>query len=46
MVDYILERAQVTERPVGKDELQKAIEALGDDAAAMTAPAPEAAIEA
>ena len=46
VVDYILERAQVTERPVGKDELQKAIEALDDDAAAMTAPAPEAAIEA
>jgi trigger factor len=42
VVDYILELAQVTEKPVGKDELQKAIEALDDDAAVLTAPAPEA----
>ena len=31
VVDFILELAQVTEKPVSKDELQKAIEALGDD---------------
>ncbi len=43
VVDYILELAQVSEKPVGKDELQKAIEALDEDAATLTAPAPEAA---
>lgn len=43
VVDYILERAQVSEKPVSKDELQKAIEALDDDAAAMTAAPPDAA---
>ena len=46
VVDYILELAQVTEKPVSKDELQKAIEALDEDATAMTAPAPDAASEA
>ncbi|HET9067787.1 MAG TPA: trigger factor, partial [Amaricoccus sp.] len=28
VVDYILEQAKLTEKPVSKDELQKAIEAL------------------
>jgi trigger factor len=46
VVDFILELATVTEKPVGKDELEKAIAALDDDAAAMTAPAPEVATEA
>jgi trigger factor len=46
VVDFILELAQVTETPVGKDELQKAIEALDDDAATLAAPAPEPATEA
>ena len=46
VVDFILELAQVTEKPVSKDELEKAIEALDDDAAAMTAPTPEAVPEA
>jgi len=32
VVDYILELATVTDREVSKDELQAAIEALGDDA--------------
>ncbi|MFO1143428.1 MAG: trigger factor [Amaricoccus sp.] len=32
VVDFILELAQVTEKPVSKDELQKAIEALDEDA--------------
>jgi trigger factor len=45
VVDYILELAQVAEKPVSKDELQKAIEALDDDAATLTAPAPEAVSE-
>ena len=31
VVDYILELAQITEKPVSKDELQKAIEALDED---------------
>ena len=31
VVDFILELAQVTEKPVSKDELQKAIEALDED---------------
>ena len=38
VVDYILELAKVTERAVSKDELQKAVEALDEDAAALTAP--------
>jgi trigger factor len=46
VVDFILELAQVTEKPVGKDELQKAIEALDDDAETLTAPAPETVPEA
>jgi trigger factor len=46
VVDYILELARVTEKPVSKDDLQKAIEALDDDAATLTAPAPEVAPEA
>jgi len=46
VVDFILELAKVTEKPVSKDELQKAIEALDEDAATLTAPAPEAATEA
>jgi trigger factor len=32
VVDHIVAGASVTDRPVGKDELQKAIEALDDDA--------------
>jgi trigger factor len=40
VVDLVLERAEVTEREVGKDELQKAIAAMEEDeAAAQTAPA-------
>ena len=39
VVDFILELAQVTEKPVSKDELQKAIAALDEDAAAAVAPA-------
>ena len=35
VVDYILELAQVTEKPVSKDELQKAIEALDDEGEAL-----------
>jgi len=31
VVDHILSLAQITDRPVSKDELQKAIEALEDD---------------
>ncbi len=34
VVDFILELAKVTEKPVSKDELQKAIEALDDEAPA------------
>ena len=37
VVDFILELAQVTEKPVSKDELQKAIEALDEDTAAAPA---------
>jgi trigger factor len=33
VVDFILELAQVTEKPVSKDDLQKAIEALDDEPA-------------
>ncbi len=33
VVDFILELAQITEKPVSKDELQKAIAALEEDAA-------------
>jgi trigger factor len=46
VVDFILELAQVTETPVSKDELQKAIEALDDDAATLAAPAPATTTEA
>lgn len=44
VVDYILEQARLTERPVSKDELQKAIEALDEDSTdmAVTVAAPEA----
>jgi trigger factor len=35
VVDFILELAQVTEKPVSKDELQKAIEALDEEGAAL-----------
>lgn len=45
VVDYILELAQVTEKPVSKDELQKALEALEEEGAQLTAAAPEAATE-
>ena len=43
VVDFILELAQVTEKPVSKDELQKAIEALDDNSTdmAVTVAAPE-----
>ena len=37
VVDFILERASVTEKPTSKDDLQKAVEALDEEAAAMTA---------
>jgi len=37
VVDYILELAQTTDRPVTKDELQKAIEALDEEAPAAGA---------
>ena len=43
VVDYILELAQVTEKPVSKDELQKAIEALDEEGDALAHPTPEAA---
>ena len=48
VVDYILELAQVTEKPVSKDELQKAIEALDEDSTdmAVAIPGPAAAPEA
>ena len=45
VVDFILELAQVTEKPVSKDELQKAIEALdeeGDGARPRLRPRPQA----
>ncbi len=32
VVDYVFELASVTEKPVSKDDLQKAIEALDDEA--------------
>jgi trigger factor len=38
VVDFILELAQVSEKPVSKDELQKAIEALDEEPAATAAP--------
>jgi trigger factor len=40
VVDFILELAQVTEKPVSKDELQKAIDALDEETVA-TPPAVE-----
>ena len=43
VVDYILEIAQVTDKPVSKDELQKAIEALDEEGDALAHPTPEAA---
>ncbi len=43
VVDYILEIAQVTEKPVSKDELLKAIEALDEEGDALAHPTPEAA---
>ena len=39
VVDYILELAKVTEKPVSKEDLQKEIEAL-DEESSDTAPAP------
>ncbi|MFO1210065.1 MAG: trigger factor [Amaricoccus sp.] len=39
VVDFILELAQVTDKPVSKDELQKAIEALDEEASAAPAEA-------
>ena len=46
VVDHILEQVALTEKPVSKDELEKAIEALDEDstdmAVAVAAPAPEA----
>jgi trigger factor len=41
VVDFILELAQVTEKTVGKDELQKAIEALEEESADVPLPAPD-----
>ena len=38
VVDFILELAQITEKPVSKDELQKAIAELDEDAAAAVEP--------
>jgi trigger factor len=43
VVDYILEIAQVTDKPVSKDELLKAIEALDEEGDALAHPTPEAA---
>ena len=40
VVDFILELAQVTEKPVSKDELQKAIEALDEEGEALPTPTP------
>ena len=37
VVDFILELAQVTDKTVSKDELQKAIEAMDDEATALVA---------
>ena len=42
VVDYILELAQVTEKPVSKDELQKAIEAMDEEGAALAHASTEA----
>jgi trigger factor len=42
VVDYILEQAQLTEKPVSKDELQKAIEALDAEGEALAHAHPEA----
>jgi trigger factor len=41
VVDFILELAQITEKPVSKDELQKAIEALEEESTEMTLPTPD-----
>ena len=41
VVDFILELAQITEKPVSKDELQKAIEALEEENTEMTLPTPD-----
>jgi trigger factor len=38
VVDYILELAKVSEKPVSKDELQKAIEALDEDGTDVALP--------
>jgi trigger factor len=38
VVDFILELVQVDEKPVSKDELQKAIEALDEEPATAAAP--------
>jgi trigger factor len=43
VVDYILEIAQVTDKPVSKDELLKAIEALDEEGDALAHPTPVAA---
>ena len=40
VVDYILELAEVSEKSVSKDELQKAIEALDAESELLPAPAP------
>ena len=44
VVDHILEQVKLTEKPVSKDELQKAIEALDEDSTdmAVTTAVPEA----
>ena len=41
-LDVFLELAKVTERPVSKDELQKAIEALDDEPATAVTGVPDA----
>ncbi len=42
VVDYILELAKITETPVSKDELQKAIAALDEENPDVVLPSPEA----
>jgi trigger factor len=43
VVDFILELAQLTEKPVSKDELQKAIEALDEETPVVLPSAEEVA---
>jgi trigger factor len=41
VVDFILELAQVTEKPASKEQMQAAIEALEEEGTEMTLPAPD-----